>query len=88
MEHTKGLQLHNKAIWDARHLPTIRPLMQCYSLDYNNEILEIYSSIISQYQELNLNRLLCYFNNNLMLNSANSLATPLLIKIYITGIFF
>ena len=27
MEHTMGLQPHNIAVWDARHLPTVRSLV-------------------------------------------------------------
>ena len=26
MEHAKGLQLHNRTVWDARHLPTTKLL--------------------------------------------------------------
>ena len=28
MEHAKGLQLHNIAKWDTRHLPTLRSLYE------------------------------------------------------------
>ena len=39
MEHTKGLQLHDIAMWDARHLPTIRSLVWNRELGIRMEIL-------------------------------------------------